>query len=269
MRVTRAIAVLSVTTVAVLGLSACTSDGEAKDRPAAAAEETAEDAAATSEFDLTRDDFVERVTAAAQEAGTLTMTMSTSGSGVTQTAEGVVRYTDGAQDLSMTMEVPQAGTVDFRMVGGVVYMQMPELTGDKFLQIDPDDTSNPLAESFAGMEGQFDPTGTLNGLADAITSFEKVGEPEEVGGALAQQYEVVIDTTAMDGAISEDMAAAGASLPPELTYAYWVDADDLMRRVTTEAMGVSTEVTFSGWGEAVEIVAPSADQITDMSSLGF
>jgi len=274
MRVTRGIAALSLTAVAVLGLSACTSDsGEKADKPAAGAEASApaeEVAEVESDFDLTKDDFVERVTAAAQAAGTVTMDMSTAGSGVTQTATGVIRYTDGAQDLAMTMEVPGSGTIDFKMVGGVVYMQMPELTGDKYLQIDPNDTSNPLAESFAGMEGQFDPTGTLAGLQDAVVSFEKVGEPQEVGGALAQEYAVVIDSSALsDPAVAEELAAAGTSLPPELTYSYWIDADDQMRRVTTEVAGVSTDVTFSGWGEPVEIVAPTPDQIADMSSLGF
>lgn len=274
MRVTRGIAALSLTAVAVLGLSACSSDsGEKADRPAAGAEASApaeEVAEVGSDFDLTKDDFVERVTAAAQAAGTVTMDMTTTGSGVTQTATGVIRYTDGAQDLAMTMEVPGTGTIDFKMVGGIVYMQMPQLTGDKYLQIDPDDTSNPLSQSFAGMEGQFDPTGTLAGLADAVTSFEKVGEPQEVGGALAQEYAVVIDSSALsDPAVAEELAAAGTSLPPELTYSYWIDADDQMRRVTTEVAGVGTDVTFSGWGEPVDITAPTADQIADMSSLGF
>ncbi|MET0433343.1 MAG: hypothetical protein ABW025_04175 [Cellulomonas sp.] len=273
MRVSRGIAALSLTAVAVLGLSACSSDSEKADKPAAGAEASApaeEVAEVGSDFDMTKDDFVERVTAAAQAAGTVTMDMTTTGSGVTQTASGVIRYTDGAQDLAMTMEVPGAGTIDFKMVGGVVYMQMPELTGDKYLQIDPNDTSNPLSQSFAGMEGQFDPTGTLAGLADAVKSFEKVGEPQEVGGALAQEYVVVVDTAVLnDPAVAEELAAAGTSLPPELTYSYWIDADDQMRRVTTEVAGVSTDVTFSGWGEPVEITAPSADQLTDMSSLGF
>ena len=274
MRVSRGIAALSLTVVAVLGLSACSSDSGAKaDKPAAGAEASApaeEVAEVESDFDLTQDDFIDRVTAAAQAAGTVTMDMTTTGSGVTQTASGVIRYGDGAQDIALTMEVPGTGTIEFMMVGGVVYMQMPELTGDKFLQIDPADTSNPLSQSFAGMEDQFDPTGTLAGLGDAVTSFEKVGEPQEVGGALAQEYAVVVDTSVLnDPAVAEELAAAGTALPPELTYSYWIDADDQMRRVTTEVAGVSTDVTFSGWGEPVEITAPTADQIADMSSLGF
>ncbi|HYQ74277.1 hypothetical protein [Cellulomonas sp.] len=274
MRVSRGIAALSLTAVAVLGLSACTSDsGEKADKPAAGAEASApaeEVAEVESDFDLTQDDFIERVTAAAQSAGTVTMDMTTAAAGVTQTASGQIRYGEGAQDIAMTMEVPGSGTIDFLMVGGVVYMQMPELTGDQYLQIDPADTSNPLSQAFGGMEDQFDPTGTLAGLGDAVRSFEKVGEPQEVGGALAQEYAVVVDTSVLnDASVAEDLAAAGATLPPELTYSYWIDADDLMRRVTTEVAGATTEVTFSGWGEPVEITAPTPDQIADMSALGF
>jgi isopentenyl-diphosphate delta-isomerase len=57
--------------------------------------------------------------------------------------------------------------------------------------------------------------------------------------------------------------------PAEVAEWTWIDADDLMRRVTTEVAGATTEVTFSGWGEPVEITAPTPDQIADMSSLGF
>lgn len=265
MRVTRGIAVLSLTTAAVLGLSACSSDGGEKPAPgteqAQSAEEVAEEG---SEFDLTAEDFVSRVTAASQAAGSLTMDMSTTAAGVTTDATGVVRYAGDTQEMAMSMDVPDAGAVEIRVVGGMVYMSMGELTGGKFLQIDPNDTSNPLAASFQGMMGQLDPTGAVAGLEGAIRSLEKAGEPEEKGGELAQPYTVVIDTAAAAGALPEDVAA-GASLPAELTYTYWVDADDLMRGMQADVPGGGTiDATFSGWGEEVEITAPTADQITDM-----
>ncbi|GIG37271.1 hypothetical protein [Cellulomonas pakistanensis] len=269
MRVTRGIATLSLTVVAVLGLSACSSDGEAKDRPAAeaGASAPAEEAAESSEFDLTKDDFIQRVTDATQAAGTLTMDMTQSGSGMSQTASGVVSYAEGAQEMSMTLEVPEAGTVEMRMVDGVVYMTMGELTQGKFLEIDPNDPSNPMAGSVAELEGQFDPTQGLS--PEAVLQFEKAGEPEEVGGVLAQPYTVVVDSSAAAENLPEELAGAGASLPAELSYTYWIDADDLIRRVTSESLGISTDITFSGWGEPVEIVAPAPEEITDLSSLGL
>lgn len=272
MRVTRGTAALSLTVVAVLGLSACSSEGEGKERPAAAAEASApaEEVAETgSGFDLTTDDFVERVTAAAQAAGSVSMEMTTVTAGVTETMSGSVRYADGAQDAIMRGEVPDLGTLEVRMVDGTVYMAMGELTQGKFLQIDPDDPSNPLGGSVGSLEQEFDPTGTLSGLDEAIVSVEKSGEPEEVGGALAQAYTVVVESSVLPADMTESLAALGQTLPPELTYTYWVDADDLMRRVTAEVAGATNDTTFSGWGDPVEITAPPADQITDASALGF
>jgi hypothetical protein len=269
MRVTRATAVLSLATAAVLGLSACSSDGGAEpERGAESSESTAAaEAAESADFDLTADDFVDRVTAAAQDAGTLTMSMQTTALDVTTDATGVVRYLDGgAQEMSIVTTVPEVGEMDMRVVGGMVYMSMGELTGGKFLQIDPSDSSDPMAAQFQGMSGQLDPTGALSGLRDAIRSVEKAGEPEEVGGALAQPYTVTVDTATALSSQPEALAEA-ASLPPELTYTYWIDGDDLMRRMLAELPTGAMDATFTGWGEPVEIVAPSADQITDMAGL--
>ncbi|WP_454050718.1 hypothetical protein [Cellulomonas sp. Marseille-Q8402] len=266
MRVTRATAVLSLATAAVLGLSACSSDtGDKSDRPAAAAEgsEAAEETVdASAELDLTAEDFVDRVTAAAQAAGSVSLSMQTTAMDVTTDATGVVRYLEGgAQEMSMVTTVPEVGEMDMRVVGGMVYMSMGELTGGKFIQVDPSDTSDPMAAQFEGMAGQLDPTGALAGLRDAIRSVEKSGEPEEVGGVLAQPYTVTIDTQAALASQPEALAS-GASVPAELSYTYWVDGDDLMRRMLSELPEGSIDATFTGWGEPVEITAPPADQIT-------
>jgi hypothetical protein len=266
MRVSRGIAVLSVTAAAVLGLTACSSDAGTKaDKPAAEASSPAEEVSeAESDFDLTAEDFVARVTTASQAAGTLTMQMTTTAAGTTTDATGVIRYVDGAgQEMTMVTTVPDVGDVEIRVVGGMVYMSMGELTGGKFIQVDPADTSNPLAASFQGMSGQLDPTGALSQMEGAVVSVEKAGEPEEVGGALAQPYTMVIDTAAASAAMSSELAGA-ASLPPQMSYTYWIDADDLMRRMSAELPSGSIDATFTGWGEPVDIVAPSADQITEM-----
>jgi hypothetical protein len=267
MRVPRSIAALSLATVAVLGLSACSSAGEAEpeaDRPAAEASAPAEteEAVEVDPFDLTKDDFVQRLTAATQAAGSLRMEMATVAAGVTETMTGAVRYGGGTPDFVMSGEVPDVGTMDVRMVGGMLYMSLGALTDGKFVQIDPADPENGFGESFSELQEGFDPTGTLDGLEGAIVSVDKAGEPEEVGGALAQPYTVVVDTSVLSGDLAADLAESGAALPPQLSYAYWVDADDRMRRVTTEVGGVTTTSTFSAWGEPVDIAAPAPDQIT-------
>lgn len=266
MRVTRATAVLSLATAAVIGLSACSSDGGDKPERGSETSETgaaAEGAAEPADFDLTTDDIIARITAASQEAGTVSMEMTTSGGGQTMSATGVLRYGGTSQEMAMTMEAPDAGgTIELRVVGGMIYMSMAELTEGKFVQIDPADTSNPLAASFAPMMEQMDPTAQLSTYEGAILSLEKAGEPEEVGGALAQPYTMTIDSAKALAAMGGDAAAAG--LPAELTSTYWVDGDDLIRRVQSEQAGATVDMTMSGWGEPVEIVAPTADQLTEL-----
>jgi hypothetical protein len=263
MRVTRATAVLSLATAAVIGLSACSSDGGGEPERGSETTAAAEEVAGSGDVDLTADDFVARITEASRAAGTVSMEMSTGTAGQMMSATGVSRYGESTQEMAMTIEAPDAGgTIELRVVGGMVYMSMAELTEGKFIQIDPADTSNPLAAAFAPMMQQMDPTAQLSSYEGAILSLEKSGEPEEVGGALAQPYTMTIDSAKALAATGTDAAAAG--LPAELTSTYWVDADDLIRRVQSEAAGTTVDMTMSGWGEPVEIVAPTADQLTEL-----
>ncbi|MEK8226831.1 hypothetical protein NKG05_13205 [Oerskovia sp. M15] len=62
MRLVRGIAVLSVATVGVLGLAACTSDSDAPASTSSATAETDEAPAKESSSDLTADNFVQRIT---------------------------------------------------------------------------------------------------------------------------------------------------------------------------------------------------------------
>ena len=265
MRVTRATAVLSLATAAVIGLSACSSDGGAKPERGAETTAAAEEAVDAGDLDLTAEDFVARITEASQAAGTVSMEMTTGAGGQTMSATGVLRYGESTQEMAMTMEAPDAGgTIELRVVGGMIYMSMAELTAGKFIQIDPADTSNPLAQSFAPMMEQMDPTAQLSTYEGAILSLEKSGEPEEVGGALAQPYTMTIDSAKALAAMGGADAAGAADLPAELTSTYWVDADDLIRRVQSETAGTTVDMTMSGWGEPVEIVAPTADQLTEI-----
>ena len=49
-----------------------------------------------------------------------------------------------------------------------------------------------------------------------------------------------------------------------VTYHYRVAADGLVRQVGYELMGVASTMTFDGWGEPVDIQAPTADQIANL-----
>lgn len=285
MRIARGIAVLSVASVGVFGLTACSDDSDTtKDSSTAAfgtggdssdatdtaddaasddaaSEDTSSDDAASGAGDLTTENFAERLTAAALDAGSYSIDMTTEAAGTEATISADVELTDSTTNMAMTMD--QAGmTMEIRIVDAIVYMNLGDLSGGKFVKVDPADESNPLAGQFEGFEEQLDPTASLQGFEGAFTTVEKVGEPVDVDGVQAQQYTVVVDTTKVTGDLKEQAEAAGTALPPELTYEYWIDAQDRMVRTTSEVAGATVDMTFSGWGEDFGIAAPSDDEIS-------
>ena len=114
----------------------------------------------------------------------------------------------------------------------------------------------------------------LNGKADlspAILSVTEVGAPVLVGGVPTQEYDVVVDLAKVTGpsgerlrAAAQQAAALGQHLPPMVTYHYWLAADGLEMRISYEMLGATWAMTFSQWGEPVDIQAPGADRMSNL-----
>lgn len=274
MRIARGVAVLSVASIGVFGLTACSDDSDtSKDTTTVtdgsatedtssdyATTDTSDDSAASSE-DLTTENFAQRITAATIEAGSYSLDMTTDAAGASSTISADVELVDSTTNMAMTMDA-QGVAMEIRIVDAIFYMNLGDLSGGKFVKVDPADPSNPLAGQFDGLESQLDPTKSLEGFEGAFTSVEKVGEPVDVDGVQAQQYTVVVDTTKISGPLADQAEAAGSALPPELTYEYWIDAQDRMVRTTSEVSGATVDMTFSGWGEDFGITAPGDDEIS-------
>lgn len=278
MRIARGIAALSVASLA-FGLAACSEDVQDTSdevRPSTeagepdvsedstedpATEDSSSEDAASGSGDLTTENFAERLTAATVEAGSYSIDMTTEAAGTSGTISADVELTDSTTNMAMTMD-QQGMQMEIRVVDAIFYLNLGEVSNGMFVMVDPADESNPLAAQFSGIEEQLDPTASLEGFEGAFTSVEKVGEPVDVEGVQAQQYTVVVDTTKVTGQLQEQAEAAGAALPPELTYDYWVDDQDRMVRTTSEVAGATVDMTFSGWGEDFGITAPSEDEIS-------
>ena len=118
-----------------------------------------------------------------------------------------------------------AAPIEMRIVGGQMYINMGELTGGLFWQLDPTDTSNPLTASLSQTTGA-SATDSLAEILPALVSVTKSGAAEQIDGVSAQPYDVVVDTSKMAGAArpssSPSAAAAGVEVPKEITYTYWV-----------------------------------------------
>ncbi|GEA87880.1 hypothetical protein [Cellulomonas cellasea] len=265
MRSSRRLLAVPAAVALLWSLTACSgSTTEASTEPTTKPSATAE---ATEEaVEITQANFLQTIADAQAEASSYDFTMSTTAEGQAMAATGSVQVEDGgAQALSMVMELPEMGQMEVRMAGGLTYMNLGEMTGGKFLQIDPEDASNPLAAGLGDMTGEIDPTKALAGAEAAVTSVTKKGDAEDVDGVQATPYEVVLDPSKLpeeQRAGLDQAAAAGVAIPTTFVYTYWLDAENLVRKMAFDLMGSKTEMTFSNWGSAAPVTAPSADQIT-------
>ena len=248
MALPRRLVVLASASALVVGLAGCASKGS------------------TEAVELTVENFAQTIAAAQSQIDPVSCTfeLSVTALGTTMSSTGAMRATeDGVAEMSMTMDLPDVGSVDMLMVDGAVYMNMGELTGGKWFVIDIDDPSLGLDQM-----PEVDPVGDAQDLQPALISVTKVGEPEVVDGVEVQEYEVVVEPAKVGGDMKKQMDESwaqleeqGIELPTELTYHYFLGADGLMRRVSVEMLdGLSTEMTFADWGQPVDIEAPPASE---------
>jgi len=247
------------------------SEGDAAEEPSDGddAEEPSEgdDQPADGGADLTQANFATTLVSAQSEADTVHLTGSF-GSGQQALAMDGDMETGDPDDLAMDvqLEVPQLGS-DVRMIllDQTVYMNLGQPTGNKYAEIDLSDPSDPLGQQFGPLLDTADPGRSIAALDEGMQTLDKVGG-EELDGVATTQYRAVVDTEKALAAsgVSENMPPeAAAQLPKTLTYDVWVGDDDgLIRKMTFDLLGQTSELTFSDWGEDVEIEAPPANQIT-------
>lgn len=280
MRTSRTLAAFAVSGLALLGLSACGDDsGSASGK--GAGEDTAVETAALSNLSAGEEvdpgTFVETIQDGVEASSTakVTMTMemgdSASGSG-----EGVMDYTSETPEMAMEMTLDAAGQAidyDARMVDGVLYLKMGDLTGGKFWEVDPSDPDGPLAGmGLDKLLEQSDPIGAVARMEPAIRSVTYVGE-EEVDGRDLDHYELTVDLGAAMEATGADLpAAVQREMPETITYDSWLDEENRFAQLEMdyEVMGMPMTMTMTAddWGTEVDIEAPSADEVAEMPSAG-
>ncbi|BDO43659.1 hypothetical protein [Cellulomonas sp. NTE-D12] len=218
----------------------------------------------TAVYTLTTATFAQAMQAAAAKATSCTFTLQVATNGQTITADGALRVLpDKTSEMAMKMTASSTGAIDLRVVAGTWYISGGELTGGKFVKGDPKDPKGP----FAGMAGVFDSVNPNQGMAafqDAIVSVTPVGGTEQVGGVPTQAYDVVVDTTKLSAAVRSQQFDEQTALPAQITYRYWFGADGLVRKMTSDVQGEQQVMTFSGWGQPVDIQAPPASQVVTL-----
>ncbi|WP_028636857.1 LppX_LprAFG lipoprotein [Nocardioides sp. URHA0032] len=278
---TRAVRRTAAATIAVLalgGLAACNSDDKttATDPSASDSSTGAALASSLSEGDTVDPaEFVQTVEDGVKASTTAHMTMDISaGAAGKITAEGDVDYTSTPPSMAMTMTLPAAaaaaGDMDIRMVDGVMYLSIGQLTQGKFWKIDPSDPNGPLAAmGMDKMMDQMDPGKALELMKGGISKVTYVGAEDGL-----DHYALTIDMKKMMASMGADLPeAAQSQLPDSVTYDLWLDDQNRFTKMSMDNLPMggsdaSMEMTVSDWGKAVDIQAPPADQVIKMPDLG-
>jgi len=223
--------------------------------------------AADNGADLTKANFASEIVKAQSAAKTAHMEAAIQAQGQKMAMTGDVQMAkkDVAFDLSMT-GAALGGGAQFILLDRVVYLKMPGLTqSNKFVKIDISDSSNPIAKMFEQMLSQVDPSQTFKAF-DAITRLQKRGT-QEIDGVETTHYTVDVDTQKALQAQGMAGQVPSGQLPKTLTYDVWVDGQHQVRKLRMDVQGTSIDMSFSQWGEPVDIKAPPADQIASMKEL--
>lgn len=270
-------AVLTTAGVLALGLTGCGATAGGTDTADATAP-------AEAPVELTQASFVEELSAAQSDASTVHMSMEYLGAGAEAAGltgaplEADVDVSD-PENPAMAMQMDMEGeTADMVLVGGDFYMNMGESTSGKFFSLaEAAESDNPMAALFQGMGDvmqsslqDMDPAAQLQGMEDAITSFEKTGT-ETVDGVETDVYTIVVDATKMTGPQVDDLPEEALAEFGEMEIVYNVDGDNLARKMLltmgsgAEEMVIST--VFSGWGEPVDVAAPTGDELITLDEM--
>lgn len=225
----------------------------------AAAEPTEETAPA----ELTVDDFGDRVSEAFEEAGTVAFELDQTTAGQESSGSGQADLTGDELSSQVDLDTAQ-GTISVIATDGLFYLRSEQLVpGGKWLEVDPDADTG-LGALIGQLGGSSDPAASIEVLRGA-TEVTATGE-EEIDGTPTTAYRVVLPREAVADSLGADPQVEQL-LPETLEYDVWVDADDLVRRVTStvEVQGASstTTVTYTDYGQPVDVQAPPAAQVTD------
>jgi len=263
-------AALAGTVVALAtALAAC---GGGSGREAAVSIETLQAAASNSQ-------------AAESSRFTMDITVDVDGEPTTVTVDGVTAGDGKTGEL--TVSLPVVGSIEERIVDGVVYMNLAsfpgapdDLDGKQWVKLDPDQLKQP-GGALGGLADQAEsnsPKQGLEYLQGLSGDVEDLGQ-EDVHGQPATHYRASIDYAKvldqLPDANDETRDALGklGTVPADV----WIDGQDRVVKVhmtidgTAFGAGAGTaELTMelSDFGVPVDVQAPPEDQTIDFSELG-
>ena len=199
-----------------------------------------------------------------EKATTADLVMSMTAGGQDIDVTGQADYTSDPVSMRMEMSgMGGTGDMEIIVVDNAMYMKLAVMS-DKFLKLDLDDPDNPVGGSFTG---QLDPRAQAEVIEEGLQTATYVGQ-EEVEGETLDHYTAVVDSTAMLEQM-EGAADVAGQLPETITYELWLTDEGLFRQMEIDMGAVAGEMQmrFVDWGTDVDIEAPPASEVTDMSDM--
>lgn len=149
-------------------------------------------------------------------------------------------------------------TSELRLLSGRVYFHVPGMVPrGKFLSQDLDENTSGGGGLCACLFSHVEPTTTLQNMRQSLTKVDDLGQ-EDAAGLSLEHYRLEADTAKIPGMVD------AAHPPTTRVYQVWLDSKHLMRRMTYSTIDKSVDVTYSHWGEFVQVKRPAARQILRM-----
>lgn len=196
-----------------------------------------------------------------------TMTIATSAADIT--AEGDVLKTATGITMQMTMNVPQMGAMQARLVGKAFYLKMsvPQLAG-KWIKIDLSNKNSPLGQMLGSLTSM-SPTQMFDQYSGGLLGGTVIGTD-----SIGDHYLFNVDTAAALKNLPASMSGnplieqGMKNLPKTLKINVWLKNGQLQKSVVD--MGATGTVTavLSNYGETVNVVAPPTSEVTALPGLG-
>lgn len=207
-------------------------------------------------------DFLGLMKTAARKNTTdkVAMTIDTSG-GQTVTMKGEMDLTGDKPAVQMTMDMSSAGLdqVEMRLVDGIMYMNMGQLTNGKFVKFDLSDPKSPLG-SLSSTLDNLDPAQMVGQLRpSAFRHVTYVGSD-----AAGRHYRATL--VAKNSAMLKGLPpSALANVPKTMAYDVWLDGEGRFAKFQVLVPKASKmTATYSDYGIDLDISAPDPSQVTDI-----
>ena len=220
--------------------------------------------------EVDKDEFTQNLKDAMSEAESAHMTMAMKGGSAAMTLDGDVDYTTDPPTMAAVMSAAGQGKIEFRLVDGFAYMNMGELTQNKFLKADIDDKNS---------GGWVTSPGCVSRWTRCRRSTPSPRVWRRSCTSARRRSAATTPRTTRRRSTHERSTTNSAGSPAEearptcqgydLTYDLWLDDEDRMRQASID-MGKqlgSMEMTVSKWNEPVSIAAPKPKQITSLRGL--